>query len=56
MHDILPFAPRQDVSLVGTPVSGDNTTVAVITRKLRTCDVWDKAIQVRARVVWVNGP
>lgn len=35
---------------MGTPVSGDNTTVAVIIRKLRTCDVWDRAIQVCAGV------
>ncbi|KXZ41536.1 hypothetical protein GPECTOR_409g249 [Gonium pectorale] len=41
-----PADPQQDVTLLSAPLSGANHTVAVVTRRLRTCDPWDRHIQV----------
>ncbi|PNH04336.1 MOXD1 1 [Tetrabaena socialis] len=48
---------QQDVSLVGQPLSGPNNTVAVVTRRLRTCDPWDKEVLVGVpqAVSWAYG-
>ncbi|PNG99274.1 hypothetical protein TSOC_014951, partial [Tetrabaena socialis] len=58
----LEFAPplrdaQQDVSLLGQPLSGPNNTVAVVTRRLRTCDPWDKEVLagVPQTVSWAYG-
>ncbi|PNH05189.1 hypothetical protein TSOC_008618 [Tetrabaena socialis] len=48
---------QQDVSLLGQPLSGPNNTVAVVTRRLRTCDPWDKEVlvDVPQTVSWAYG-
>ncbi|KXZ46094.1 hypothetical protein GPECTOR_47g371 [Gonium pectorale] len=49
--------PQQDVTLLSAPLSGPNHTVAVVTRRLRTCDPWDRNIQVGIpqTVSWAYG-
>ncbi|KXZ46096.1 hypothetical protein GPECTOR_47g373 [Gonium pectorale] len=48
---------RQDVTLLSAPLSGANHTVAVVTRRLRTCDPWDRNIQIGIpqTVSWAYG-
>ncbi|KXZ46095.1 hypothetical protein GPECTOR_47g372 [Gonium pectorale] len=48
---------RQDVTLLSAPLSGANHTVAVVARRLKTCDPWDRQIQVGIpqTVSWAYG-
>ncbi|KAG2487971.1 hypothetical protein HYH03_013411 [Edaphochlamys debaryana] len=43
----------QDVTLLSAPLSGPNSTVAVITRPLHTCDPWDRHIQAGGACVGI---
>ncbi|GIL66717.1 hypothetical protein Vafri_20200 [Volvox africanus] len=45
---------KQDVTLLGAPISGDGRTLAVVTRTLKTCDPWDWPIMVGGRGGWVD--